>query len=227
MSSINFIKQGISKPVAFFGRQLISIDKGFNKIKAKGLLSTLKSVGSGNAIDYPIKVDGARYITLGNHVSISWNTRLYCVNKYGNQTFMPELILDDRVYVGQGCHIVACRKIHIESDVMLGSSCYVSDNLHDYTDVDVSINRGLLKVPGEVVIGAGSWLGNHTCVFGNIRIGKHCVVGANSVVNRNIPDYSVAVGAPAKIIKRYDFETQAWRKTDEHGNFLLSEVKPL
>lgn len=51
-------------------------------------------------------------------------------------------------------------------------------------------------------------------------LGKHCVIGANSVVTRDIPDYSVAAGCPARIIKRYDFETQQWRKTDKDGTFL-------
>ena len=51
-------------------------------------------------------------------------------------------------------------------------------------------------------------------------IGKHCVIGANSVVIHDIPDYCVAVGAPARIVKRYDFSAQQWRKTDQKGNFI-------
>ena len=47
-------------------------------------------------------------------------------------------------------------------------------------------------------------------VVGKVRIGKHCVIGANSVVTKDIPDYSVAAGIPAKVIKRYDFEKSEW-----------------
>ena len=71
----------------------------------------------------------------------------------------------------------------------------------------------------EVQIGEGSWLGENVCVMG-VSIGKHCVVGANSVVTKDFPDYCVIVGAPAKIIKRYCFEQQKWKKTDNNGNFI-------
>ena len=59
-------------------------------------------------------------------------------------------------------------------------------------------------------IGDGSWLGTHVVIAGNVKIGKHCVIGANSVVTKDIPDYCVAVGIPAKIIKKYNFDTCTW-----------------
>ena len=63
----------------------------------------------------------------------------------------------------------------------------------------------------DVVIGNGSWIGEHVCIIG-ASIGRHCVIGANSVVTRDIPDYSVAVGSPAVIIKKYDFNLNKWIK---------------
>ena len=59
-------------------------------------------------------------------------------------------------------------------------------------------------------IGDGSWLGTHVVIAGNVKIGKHCVIGANSVVTKDIPDYCVAAGIPAKIIKKYNFDTCTW-----------------
>ena len=67
---------------------------------------------------------------------------------------------------------------------------------------------------GTVEIGERSWLGENVCVLGAI-IGKHCVIGANSVVTHDIPDYSVAVGAPAKVIRKYDFSSKEWIKVEE------------
>ena len=61
-----------------------------------------------------------------------------------------------------------------------------------------------------IEIGDDSWIGINSVIVGNVRIGKHCVIGANSVVNKNIPDYSIAVGSPAKVIKRYNFEKKEW-----------------
>ena len=63
----------------------------------------------------------------------------------------------------------------------------------------------------DVVIGEGSWLGEHVCVIG-ASIGKNCVIGANSVVTHDVPDYSIAVGVPAKVIKRYNFNSKQWEK---------------
>ena len=63
----------------------------------------------------------------------------------------------------------------------------------------------------DVVIGNGSWIGEHVCIIG-ASIGRHCVIGANSVVTRDIPDYSVAVGSPAIVIKKYDFKLNKWIK---------------
>ena len=65
----------------------------------------------------------------------------------------------------------------------------------------------------NVIIGDGTWLGENVCVIG-AKIGKNCVIGANSVVTKDIPDYCVAVGVPAKIIKRYCFENNKWIKTE-------------
>ena len=58
--------------------------------------------------------------------------------------------------------------------------------------------------PGPVSIGDGSWLGIKVAVMPNVSIGKGCVIGANSVVTRDVPDYHIAAGAPARVIKAVD-----------------------
>ena len=64
----------------------------------------------------------------------------------------------------------------------------------------------------ELIIGEGSWIGINVVIIGDVHVGKNCVIGANSIVINDIPDYSVAVGNPAKIIKKYDFEAKTWKK---------------
>lgn len=61
-------------------------------------------------------------------------------------------------------------------------------------------------------IGKESWLGYGVQVMPNVKIGKHCVIAAGSIVTRNIPDFSVAVGIPAKVIKKFNLESQKWKK---------------
>jgi acetyltransferase-like isoleucine patch superfamily enzyme len=68
----------------------------------------------------------------------------------------------------------------------------------------------------DVCIGDGTWLGENVCVIG-CSIGRHCVIGANSVVTRDIPDHCVVVGSPARIVKRYSAEQRRWLRTDPDG----------
>jgi len=91
---------------------------------------------------------------------------------------------------------------------------HIADHNHNYLNPTIHIyKQGVLAVEnGRVHIGEGTWLGTNVVIVGNISVGKQCVIGANSVVTKDIPDYSVAVGIPAKVIKRYDFEQQQWIK---------------
>ena len=130
-----------------------------------------------------------------------------------------KLVIKDGCLIGHFNHIYATGKIVIENDVLTADKVYISDNLHRYDDIEKPIHKQPIKQNGHVTIGEGSWLGENVCVLG-VSIGKHCVVGANSVVTHNIPDYSVAIGSPAFVIKRYNFDTQKWQKTDKYGNFI-------
>ena len=85
--------------------------------------------------------------------------------------------------------------------------------MHQYDNPNVPIILQPIKQISPVRIGEGSWLGENVCVIG-ANIGKHCVIGANSVVTHDIPDYSIAVGVPAKVIKKYNFETKVWEKVN-------------
>lgn len=110
--------------------------------------------------------------------------------------------------------------IRIGRYVEMGPNCFIADFNHAYEDVSRPVKlQGNVFTPREdnspnVEIGDGSWLGTHVAIAGNVRIGKHCVIGANSVVTKDIPDYSVAVGMLAKVIKRYNFETKQWEKVN-------------
>jgi acetyltransferase-like isoleucine patch superfamily enzyme len=121
------------------------------------------------------------------------------------------LTLEDGATLGHFNHIYATQSVIIEKDVLTADKVYVSDNLHNYEDVTLPVIKQPIKQCKPVVIGEGSWLGEHVCVIG-ASVGKHCVVGANSIVIHDVPDYSVAVGAPAEVIKRYDHKTQTWER---------------
>ena len=82
---------------------------------------------------------------------------------------------------------------------------------HFVGDINVPvIDQGIVQRGQKVSIGGGSYIGINAVIVGNVKIGNHCVIGANSVVTKDVPDYCVAVGSPAKILKRYNLETQLW-----------------
>lgn len=80
---------------------------------------------------------------------------------------------------------------------------YITDCDHEYRNIDVSvINQGIVQRGQKVSIGGGSYIGINAVIVGNVKIGNHCVIGANSVVTKDVPDYCVAVGSPARVIKK-------------------------
>ncbi len=113
----------------------------------------------------------------------------------------PVVTIGDRCLVGRGSGIVGHLGIRIGNDVWTGHHVYITDQNHGYEALDVPIGRQLMP-ERPVTIGDGSWLGHGTVVLPGASIGRHVVVGANSVVTGDLPDNCVAAGAPARVIRR-------------------------
>lgn len=167
----------------------------------------LGSFGAKSRIYSPLHIDGKKNIYIGKDVVVQYKTWLAAVPLTGSS--VCKLIVDDGCRIGHFCHIYSTKSIHIGSNCLLADKIYISDNLHSYNDISIPILKSGIIQKKEVEIGEGSWLGENVCVIG-ASIGKHCVVGANSVVTKDIPDFSVAVGAPAKVIKSFDFHLNEW-----------------
>lgn len=161
-----------------------------------------------------VEIKNSRFIQLGKRVYIGKNTLIQLEPfhhlEYGSHK--PKLKIGNNVTVNNGSVISAVSDIEIEDDVIIAPYCYITDNSHCFDKVDISIRyQGLDKVK-PVKIKKGAWLGWSSVICPGVTIGKNSVIGANSVVTKDVPDYSVAVGAPAKVIKRYDFESGKWLK---------------
>jgi acetyltransferase-like isoleucine patch superfamily enzyme len=177
----------------------------------------LKNIGSRSRIVAPLKIYGAANISIGNRVTVEYKTWLAAYPHTG--AVSCNLIIEDGTQIGNFNHIYATSKIHIGKKVLTADKVYISDNSHSFDDVGTAINDQRIKQLQEVNIGDGAWLGENVCVLG-ANVGKGCVIGANSVVTKNIPDFCIAVGSPAKIIKKYNFEKGTWMKTNANGDFL-------
>ncbi len=124
----------------------------------------------------------------------------------------PVVTIGDRCLIGKGSAIVGHFEIVIGDDVWTGPHVYVTDQNHGYRDVTKPISQQSMP-ERPVAIGDGSWLGYGTVVLPGSRIGKHVVVGANSVVSGDLPDYCVAAGNPARVVNQWT-EAGGWHKPD-------------
>ena len=122
-----------------------------------------------------------------------------------------KLNIGSLVCIGRYSCIGCADQITIDDHVYLAPFVHITDRNHDYHDVKLKIWQQPIQT-GHIHIGAGSWLGYGAQVMPGVNIGKHCVIGAGSIVTTDIPDYSVAVGIPAKVIKRYNFKSKTWEK---------------
>jgi len=164
-------------------------------------------------IEPGVVINRPRFVQVGNHVRIKRNTsiNLHPKNKKAKGTL---LFIGDDVIISESCFISACNRITIEENVGISPNVMIIDNSRKPGDIDRPSKEQELKI-GYVHIGADSWIAYGACILPNVTIGKHCIIGALSVVNKNIPPYSVAVGSPAKVVKRYDFDRGEWLKVDE------------
>lgn len=160
----------------------------------------------------------ARIVTGGGNIVVGDNFIMdefaeICCNPIENKTdCQPKLIIGNNVHLSKHCCIGCSNMIVLENDVRLAPYCHITDRNHVYKDIYTPIWKQPTESPGPVVIGEQTWLGFGVQVMPNVKIGKHCVVAAGSIVTKDIPDYSVVTGIPAKVIKRYNFEKSIWEK---------------
>lgn len=162
-------------------------------------------LGKKTRIYRPIRVYGN--IIIGDSTIIKYNSWIEANPLTGEGK--AEIRIGNGCAIGHFNEIYATKSIVLEDNVLTADRVYITDNLHGYADINIPIIKHTIKQIGTVRIGEGSWLGVGVAIIG-ANIGKHCVIGANAVVTHDIPDYSVAVGIPAKVIKRYDFDKKTW-----------------
>ena len=158
--------------------------------------------GEGSIICFPAtSLMNERFIEIGENTMIGPHVALSAGMAPGQECLsQPVVRIGDRCLIGRGSGIVGHFSIDIGDDVWTGHHVYITDQNHGYDNVDIPISQQ--SMPEKPVrIGSGSWLGHGTVVLPGADIGEHVVIGANSVVTGSIPSFSVAVGAPARVVK--------------------------
>ena len=158
--------------------------------------------GEGSIICFPAtSLMNERFIEIGENTMIGPHVALSAGMAPGQECpSQPVVRIGDRCLIGRSSGIVGHFSIDIGDDVWTGHHVYITDQNHGYDNVDIPISQQ--SMPEKPVrIGSGSWLGHGTVVLPGADIGEHVVIGANSVVTGSIPSFSVAVGAPARVVK--------------------------
>lgn len=177
---------------------------------------SIKAGGFFYILAFP-SIKGLHRIKIGKHF---FANRFLRIEVIGTDTI--KLFIGDHVSLGENVHLAVTNKIIIGDNVLMGSRILITDHNHGkyngigLSDPDSSPQSRELISDGPVIIEKNVWIGDGVVILPNITIGKSSIVGANSVVNKSVPPYSIVGGIPAKIIKQYNFTSKSWEKVLEN-----------
>lgn len=164
-----------------------------------------QKIGKFTYIGKPCFLEGIRKIKIGNKTRIFPGIRIQAI---GN----GKVNIGNNVAIEQNCHITSAEScLVIEDNVTIAANAFITNIDHEYKDITKSVLEQEL-IYKTTKIGEGSFIGYGAAIQAGTILGKHCVVGTNAVVRGTFPDYSVIVGCPAKIIKKFNLETQMWER---------------
>lgn len=165
---------------------------------------------------FPMIIRGRKFIDFGENLTTGVGCRFDCFP--GNDPNRPKLHFGKNVQINDYVHFVAMDSVRIGDNVLMASHIFISDNSHgcykggvDDSDPNTPPTQRAYAT-NPISIGDNTWIGEGVIIMPGVTIGKGCVIGAHSVVSKSIPDYCVAVGSPARPIKKYDFENRKWIK---------------
>ena len=124
-------------------------------------------------------------------------------------TWHGDVILKDRASIGIGSIVMG--PVLIGENSACSQNCFISGQSHLYEDVSKKFLRQGFKTE-KVVIGKNVWIGANSVIILGVKIGNNSIIGAGSTIIEDVPPYSVMVGNPAKIIRKYNFQTKRWER---------------
>lgn len=122
------------------------------------------------------------------------------------------------VLIGKNCRVglgsTIIGPVILQNDVRIAQNVVMSGLNHNYQDIITPIHaQGVTTKP--IVIGQESWIGANVTIVAGVKIGRHVIVAAGSVVTKAVPDYTVVVGNPARVVKQYNLNTDTWEKVTQ------------
>lgn len=172
------------------------------RVWVKWILNPLKHKrGKGSVIGSVSRTDLFPY----NNFSIGDQTIIEDFTTINNA--VGDITIGNKTIVGIGSVIIG--PVSIGNNVMIAQNIVISGLNHGYEDVTIPPSEQDVTCK-LIIISDNVWIGANSVITAGVTLGKHCVIGAGSIVTKNIPDYSVAVGNPARVIKKYNKVNKNW-----------------
>lgn len=164
--------------------------------------SSFWEFGKKSSLGLPITLWCPQLISIGTGVYVGPGSWLQVTRDSLRKGDRPVISLMDNVSVTGSCFISAQESVIIEKNVLIGRYVHISDHSHRFDDPETPVREQGITKAAPVRICEGAWLGQGVVVCPGVTIGRNSVIGANSVVKEDVPSYCVAVGAPARVVRR-------------------------
>lgn len=158
------------------------------------------SWGAGSRLGFGAILEGPELIEVGANVAVGRHAWLNAMDD--RKDGRPTLRVGDGTYIGRFAHINAWRNVSIGRDVLIADRVFISDSEHAFADTTMPIRLQGDTFRGAVTLMDGCWIGIGAVILPGVTVGRNAVVAANSVVNRDVADFTVVGGVPAKFIKK-------------------------
>lgn len=163
----------------------------------------------------PLFISNYKRIFLEKKVRILPGARIEVIDKKSS------IYIHEDTSIGQNFHIISggSQKLTIGKNTTISGNVFITNVEHEFRNKDVHILEQEL-IYKTTIVNDNCFIGYGAVIQAGTILGIQCIVGSNSVVRGTFPDYSVIVGIPGRVIKRYDPETKLWKKTNSKGMFI-------
>lgn len=223
------MKSMIKKMLTLLGLCLFKVKKNIEDKSLPRFANNPKNL----RINLPRNIANPQCIHIGNNVNIGQGSFLLALTEYPTAKmqseefpestcrFEPEIRIGNNVTATADLQISAIKSIIIEDDVMFASNIFVGDHQHGFQNASIPYKYQPIWKVSPITIKKGCWIGQNVIIMPGVTIGEYSIIGANSLVNRDIPSRCIAAGSPASVIKKWDNESSAWarvKKSLEEAN---------
>jgi acetyltransferase-like isoleucine patch superfamily enzyme len=217
-----FFTRLIRRLIKHFGIKLGILIHEVNHIVAYKTLPKFGNNPKNLRIDLPRRIINPDRMFFGNNVFLGPGSFMIAMTHYPTitmehsekkqhiQQFNSKIIIGNNVTSTADLQIAAQSEITIEDDIMFASNIHINDALHGSENANEPYKYQKISRIAPILIKRGCWIGQNVVILPGVTVGKYSIIGANSVVTKSVPDRCIAVGSPAKVMKRWDENANRW-----------------